>query len=285
MKSMVRCGALSGLVVLAGVATAPAGVFNDVARGLQFLNFDLQGEHNILSGGADFRAVTAFQGNVLDFGVGELTLQGPLSFEVSTGDRFLNTLDLSMQTALTSRNDASPVSYSLLTDICGQETQINGNVLLDSNLSINEFGCYKFNLQYSVRQDMINDGPMNTSELQNDFDIGPIAIEGNLVTDALALLLDPLFTRSGGTNPLEPYTGRAQLAKAFEAAQADVDDAIALDALDTGATGLAGEPVTLATAAAAGTGVQQVIPEPMTLLLAGVGGFFVCARRGPRRVR
>ena len=268
---------VAALSVGMSASLASAGVFEDIAIGLDALNFDLQGQHNFLSGGADFAALTQFQGNPLDFGVGDLTLSGPLSFEVSTGDRFINTLDISFQTALTSDLASSPLAYEFNTDICGQETNVLGSVLIDSNLSLNEFGCYKLDLQYSSRQTVTNRGQINDDTYTNDFDLGPVSVQGNIFIDAFALLLDPIFTRNGRENPFAPYTAQAQL------------EAANLKARELAASGIVGEPATAGASLLPGfetqaaSGLRYAVPEPMTLTLAAIGLAVITAKPLRRR--
>jgi len=253
---------------------ASAGVFEDIAVGLGALNFDLRGQNNFLSGGADFAALTQFQGNRLDFGVGDLTMNGPISFEVSTGERFVNTLDISFQTALSSDLASTPLTYEFNADICGQETNVLGSMLIDSNLSLNEFGCYKLDLQYSSRQTVGNDGRFNDDSLTNDFDLGPISVQGNIMIDALALLLDPILTRNGRENPFAPYTAQAQLEQASLKARELAEAGIVDDPSGAGASFLPGQPA---------SGLGHAVPEPMTLTLAAAGLALISSKPLRRR--
>ena len=276
-RSMKHVLLVAALSVGLSAPVASAGVFDDIAVGLGALNFDLRGQHNFLSGGADFAALTQFQGNPLDFGAGDLTLNGPLSFEVSTGNRFVNTLDISFQTALTSDLASSPLTYEFNADMCGQETNVLGSVLIDSNLSLNEFGCYKLDLQYSSRQTVANDGRFNDDSITNDFDLGPISVQGNIFIDAFALLLDPILTRDGRENPFAPYTAQAQLEEAT------------LKARELAASGIVDEPATAGASLLPGLGVQSAsglsyaVPEPMTLTLAAIGLAVITAKPLRRR--
>jgi len=53
--AVVLCGCVA-------VSSTQGGVINDLARGLHYTGFTLSGDENLLSGGADFRAFTVFQG-------------------------------------------------------------------------------------------------------------------------------------------------------------------------------------------------------------------------------
>lgn len=276
-RSMKHVLLVVALSVGISAPVASAGVFEDIALGLGALNFDLRGQNNFLSGGADFAALTQFQGNRLDFGVGDLTMSGPISFEVSTGNRFANTLDISFQTALTSDLASTPLTYEFNADMCGQETNVLGSVLIDSNLSLNEFGCYKLNLQYSSRQTVANDGQFNDDSLTNDFDLGPISVQGNIFVDGLSLLLDPLFTRSGRQNPFAPYTAQAQLQEATLKAR-ELTEAGIID--DPGTPGASLLPGLLNQSSSS---LGRTVPEPMTLTLAAAGLVLISSKPLRRR--
>lgn len=203
------------LIALATITTtaprATAGPIENIALGLGFAGFDLQGSNNVLSGGADFRIVRNFQGTLLDFGTWDLAMQGPISFEVSTGGRIVNNIDIAFQTAVTRNNTSQPLNYVYNFDVGGQQTQVTGSVLIDGQLSLNGFGFYDLTIDYSSRQDAIESGNLINDTLEQDFDLGPINVSGNIFADALAVLVDPLFERAGRQNPLTAFSGALQL--------------------------------------------------------------------------
>ncbi len=186
-------------------------LINNVGTGLAYTNFNVQGQRNILSGGADLLINNNFFGNPLDFGIGDLTLQGPISLDVSTGRRFLPTFDVSLSTALDGDSQVVPLLYSLTTDVGGQSTQISGSVLMDAGLSVNRFGFYDVNFTFSSRQQVDSEGRFSNGTETFDFDAGPISVSGNIFADVLAIVTDPLFDAAGTFNPFESFSGAAAL--------------------------------------------------------------------------
>lgn len=207
---------------------ARAGVFSDIVVGLGFAGFNVQGDHNILSGGTDLSIGRNFVGNALDFGAADLTLQGPISLEFSTGGRELSTLDVRLQTAVDGTRGAVPLAYAFNYDVGGQLTEVTGTILIDAEFSVNGFGFYDLELEYSSRQNVDREGRFSDSSDEFDFDVGPIRIRGNLFADALALLTLPLFGLDNPNNPFDSFSGRTQLEKAIERAQRQaLDDLVA----------------------------------------------------------
>lgn len=213
-------GSLSIGALLGGATTARAGYLNEIGIGLDALGFEVQGQDNLLSGGVDFLVNTNFTGQPLDFGFGSLALQGPVSFQVGTGKRILPTLDIDFSTALNGDSTASPLNYLLNVDAGSQETSISGSLLVDGSFSIDGFGFYDLEMNYSSRQNVENDGRFANNTVMSDLDVGPVNVSGNIFADALAVLTDPLFEAAGTVNIFEGFSGRSQLQDAFDAAAA-----------------------------------------------------------------
>jgi len=210
------------------VAPAQAGVFRDVAVGLGYAGFDIAGQRNVLSGGADFSISQTFAGNELDFGVWDLTLQGPVAFEISSGGRGLSELEISLSTAQVGGGTATPLSYFLNADVGGQETQISGQLLLDADISFNGFGFYDLTLDYSSRQNVSRDGRFANDDQTFDSDVGPINVSGNIFADALAAITQPIFDATGAVNPFASFSGRSKVMDALaNASEALVDQLMA----------------------------------------------------------
>lgn len=213
--------------VLVAGADARAEVKKNLGTALDFAGFDLQGQRNPLSGGIDFLATNTFDGAPFDFGAWDLSLSGPLSLQVSTGGRFLSQFNVSLTTAVNGRTDATPLSYTLNSDIGAQSTQISGTMLADVDFSLNGLGFYDLSITYSSRQNVTKDGLLANDGTTNDFDLGPINISGNLFADALMILTDPFFGSAGRPNPFEPFSGRAQLSDILQASATDLQAALA----------------------------------------------------------
>lgn len=203
-----------------GVA-ARADFVRNLGIGLAGAGFDVQGGHNYLSGGFDLLVNNNFTNDVFRFGVGDLRLQGPISLDVSTGTRFVPTLDVSFRTAFDRDGVATPLNYLLTADVGAQESQIAGNMFIDGNVSLNAFGFYDVEFTYSSRQTVTNEGNFSNETQQFDLDLGPTVISGNIFADVLVALTDPLFASAGIDNPFASLSGQAQLKEILEAAARD----------------------------------------------------------------
>lgn len=213
-----RSIAAAALIAVAAIAPVTrAGVFQDVALGLGYAGFDIEGSRNVLSGGADFSISRNLRGNPLDFGAWDLTLRGPVSLNLSTGGRGLPQFEFAFTTAIDSRAVPTPLGYTLNYDVGGQATQIDGTVLLDARFSINGFGFYDLEFTYSSRQDVASNGRFANDDRTFDADFGPINVSGNIFADALALVTQPLFQEAGQSNPFISFSGRGSIAELLTA--------------------------------------------------------------------
>ena len=195
-------------MVCFGVITAPsmarADLFHNVLIGLSEAGFNFVGNENLLSGGADLIVSRNFTGETLDFGATELTLSGAPVFTVTTGGRGLQVLDVSLNT------NNNPLNYIMTTDTGNQITTVTGSFFLDATASINSFGFYDLQLDVSSRQTIVQDGSIDESTREEDFDIGPINLRGNLFADLLATITDPIFDLLGVDNIFAQFSGAAQ---------------------------------------------------------------------------
>lgn len=205
---------IGGVTLMA--ATARADIFRDIAFGLGYANFNIEAQHNRLSGGDDFLINTNFVGNPLDFGIADLTLRGPVSLALSTGGRGIPELEFSVRTALDAQSQAVPLNFLLNVDAGGQESQIGGTLFVDASFKVNGFGFYDLELMYSSRQTVSRSGRFADDSQDFDEDIGPINISGNIIADLLAALTDPFFQSTNTVNIFDAFSGRAQLEKLIQ---------------------------------------------------------------------
>lgn len=256
-------------------AAAHGEFIRNLGVGLAAAGFDAQGSRNILSGGFDLLVNNNFASDVFRFGVGELRLAGPISLDVSTGTRFVPTLDVHFRTALNRDANAAPLNYHLTADVGAQETTIEGSLFIDGNVSLNAFGFYDVEFTYSSRQTAINEGNVSNLTEQYDFDLGPTVLSGNVFMDLLVALTNPLFAQAGIDNPLAGFSGQAQLkqvlagalveAHGIELAHLSASDPVigpirrGLSSRDLHAE------LNASVVAAATTG--HVVPEPVTVVL------------------
>jgi hypothetical protein len=296
-SSRTRLVALLAAGLFAAAAPARADIWDNVLFGLTEAGFQFNGARNFLSGGADLVVSRNFTGQTLDFGATQLTITGTPVFRFSTGGRGLQTLDISLDT------NNTPLTYTLITDSGSQTTTINGSFLLDAATTINSFGWYDLTLDASSRQDITQDGRFNNDTTQNDFDIGPIHVRGNLFADLAASITDPLFKALGVDNIFASFSGAAQfqdqattLAKALESkstagemltadevaqliSMTTAADAFGFDTPDLGF--LDGAAIEQDPDAESSDLVSNPVPEPSSLALIVLAGVAVL-RRQPR---
>lgn len=283
MKPWKRLSMTSLLALGLSAWAAEAGVLNQVARGLDFAGFDLIGFDNPLTGGFNVSAVANFQGNTLDFGTSDLTLQGPFSVEFSTGGRGLNTWNFSMTTALRSDQTAQPLAFNLHDGFFGSDLTLSGTTLMDVDFSVDALGFYDLNLLLSTRSDFNTENPLGSNTAQNDVDLGPIQTKGNLFLDAAALLLDPLFQQSGRENPLLKFSGLEQIRQRLAETSKTEGSRLEQALFGQGEAIIGSRLLELAmTGTAAPAGQSAAVPEPASLAILAVGlsGLFAARRRG-----
>ncbi len=280
--------------LLVGNRLVWAGPEYTLANALDFAGFDLIGQPNPLSGGIDFLATTDFEGAPFDFGAWDLTLDGPLSLQFSTGGRLINQFDLSFTTAVNGASAAQPLAYSYTYDTGNQTAQVTGTVLADVDFSMSKFGFYDLSIAYSSRQQTTTEGRFANDTSTDDFDLGPIRVSGNIYADALAILTDPIFDRAGTPNLFASFSGNEVLNSILTGSSASVDDLLAAASesiITTGAVyrampmsmgGIPGPPGGVPP----GQGKKGgPVPEPavLVLMLLGIPAILAQPRRRPRR--
>lgn len=270
--------------VLTASGAARADVFRNVGLGLEAAGFDIRGQRNVASGGYDFLINNQFQDRTFDFGAWDLTLDGPISTQLTVGGRILSNLDVALTTALSADANAQPLTYELNYDVGAQATRITGSLLIDADLNLNAFGFYDLGVNYSTRQTVVNSGTVSNSETDYDADLGPINIRGNIFADALAAITDPLFDASGRPNPFEQFSGANQLKQAIQAQGdallaslgAGLAEAPSPTTLRGSSSGFVGPQIPRPIGAAVASGTVPgsnpgVVPEPPVLLLMLLG--------------
>jgi hypothetical protein len=230
----------------------------------------------------DFRISRNFLGNPLDFGAMDLTFQGPVSLELSTGGRLVPQLDVNLTTAITSRSTAAPLSYEFNCEFAGQSVEVPGTFLVDAGLAIDKLGFYNLGLTLSSRQQVLRQGESAGEGTTRDFDIGPVTVAGNIYADALALITQPVYERLGQENPFEAISGldslsdllmtytntaKSTLASGFARPVEDEDAPIGGVPPLTLYHGLAGPAGSAALVPERSPAGNAAIPEPTALLL------------------
>jgi hypothetical protein len=86
----------------------------------------------------------------------------------------------------------TPLLYTVTMTTGVQDFEWSGAARIESSGRINAMGFYKYDLQFTNVGQHTADGVLVQNEEATDFDIGPINVEGNLLMDALAGVLQGL---------------------------------------------------------------------------------------------
>lgn len=288
-RKEITCGALAlGLGVL---STARADLIADLPAGLNAIGVDVRGRHNIASGGIDLLVSRDFLGNPIDFGAADLAIEGPVSFDLSTGGRIIPGIELTFSTAIDGDSTPTPLSYVFHSDAGSQQTDVSGSLLIDAGLNVNKFGYYRVNLSYSSRQHVTRAGRFATDDATNDFDIGPVSLSGNLYADGLAFLTQPLFSATDTMNIFSTFSGADSLSQRLlssaDAARLQLASGSATDTRDAAARATRlhvfedrfSDVRAETNTTSAGLSNISVVPEPTVLLLMLLGLPAILRRR------
>lgn len=317
---MCRGKSLFWLALAAFVAAAPnasAGVFESLYRGLQLYatpsgapvvttaNGTQNGQRfgrvritpNILGDGWDvivdrtFGVDSAGRSEIFDFGNVELELAGTIATTASITQRGIPTVNLT--------NTFNSLAYSLRGKTGVQDFELQGVLGGTQSYELNPLGFYTVNYEFTnTNAALIADGLALDGDIDTDFNIGPISVEGNFYFDifvaALASFgvdtteLEQIFPASPINRITEDIRAsleaQANDALATARGRAVTDDAILRRGL-AGITASADLDLDGASAPAAGDSSQNFAPapEPSALLLLGVGAAFMATRLIRRR--
>ncbi|NLX13571.1 MAG: hypothetical protein GXY44_07960 [Phycisphaerales bacterium] len=181
--------------VLIPTTAAHAGVWKDVALGLNLFDIGISGERNLLGDGLTINANAFYNNREFDMGCASLTLNGILNASAGYTTRCCPKGNFSLSTGNT------PLNYSFLVDTGAQNFYAEGSVLIDIDTSINMLGFYDQTMRVSNRGVYGYEGWAVNDEKSMDFDIGPIDMSGNIFLDIIAFLTEPFFIAMGQGNP------------------------------------------------------------------------------------
>lgn len=176
-------------------ATVQAGIWKDVALGLNLFDINISGERNLLGDGWTINANAVYNNREFDMGCADLTLNGILNASAGYTTRCCPKGKFSLNTGNT------PLSYEFRIDTGAQNFYAEGSVLINIDTSINMLGFYDQTLQISNRGVYGFEGWAINDEKSLDFDVGPIDVSGNIFLDILAALTEPFFNSMGQGNP------------------------------------------------------------------------------------
>lgn len=159
--------------------------------------------------------------NSIDLGFADLTLNtGRMEIRAQQSTRMIDTYSLSITTP-------TPINYTFELNTGVQDVQLAGNFAMSQDGTINQFGFYDFQLNVSNRGESITDGFALVDQQTLDFDVGPINVSGNIFTDVLAAVTEPMFVGFGVQNPFAKFSGRAtkeaELSESIEEIRAKVE--------------------------------------------------------------
>ncbi len=199
--------ALSAIVIPAAVAQA--GVWREVAFGLDQFGYQFSGQRNYLGNGWDINLNAVYTGQDYNFGFADLKLGSSATPTLSTIQAGY-TLRGIPQASFSWSTNGNALPYTLKINNGIQDfTTINGSMLADVSTDINVLGFYDTRIDISNRGSYSTEGFLGQSDGSLAFDVGPIDISGNIYADALAAITDPFFTAAGQENPFAKFSSRS----------------------------------------------------------------------------
>lgn len=186
---------LLAATVFLPAGTIQAGIWKDVALGLNLFDINISGERNLLGNGWTINANAVYNNREFDMGCADLTLNGILNASAGYTMRCCPEGKFSLNTGNT------PLTYKFVLDTGVQNFYAEGSVLINIDTSINTLGFYDQTLQISNRGVYGLEGWAAEAEKSMDFDVGPIDVSGNIFLDIIALLTEPFFDAIGQGNP------------------------------------------------------------------------------------
>ncbi|MBU0638145.1 MAG: PEP-CTERM sorting domain-containing protein [Planctomycetes bacterium] len=272
-----------GLDVLATPSGAPVLTTGDGTRtngqrnGYLRILPDQLGKGYQLEFGRTFGGDTRGRPEILDLGLYELQLSGTMGATAAYTSRGLRigNLDAAGQN----------INYSLRSKLSAQDFELSGTLGFSQGIEINEFGFYSYDLTVNNATSFLTvDGVLVRDVESTNFDLGPIAVEGNIFFDLTLALLSSLGLDTSGLEALSPGSPidsiNDAITQQLERTGLIAGEQFALDNLGD----LFGPPVPegksipvvphslTATLESGQDSSPFTIPEPGTLLLFGIGG-------------
>ncbi|TWT44775.1 hypothetical protein RAS1_11920 [Phycisphaerae bacterium RAS1] len=301
-------------VLLMSASTASAGLFQELYRGLNLLAtptggpLQLTGDGTRVNGqrSGRLRIIPDQLGNgyqlefnrsfgpdsqgrpeIFDLGAVDMQLQGQMASTLSFTKRgfFIG------NGSVTTNN----LQYLVRGRTGAQNIEVQGVLTMNNNVEINQFGFYRLNMNVNNTNSRVTvDGVLLEDRQDTNFDVGPIAVEGNIFLDMALGLLNNFGVDTAALDGLLPNSANDRINEAIQNAMS-ADPVVAglmegqnsLEGL-TGAT-ISTNPVQLSAVtlnepleplnADAGRTNTTNLPEPGTLLLAASGALLLGRRR------
>ncbi len=291
--------ALGAALACVWAATAQAGLYDDIYRGLAILSIPsgspvnqaadgslVNGQRsgrlliqpNVPGRGFDIEFNRVFgldsggRPEVLDLGQFEIQLSGATQATFGYTNRGVLIGSATI--------NASNLNYALRAKSGIQDVTLTGTMNVAEHFELDEFGFYRATVNISnTNSELILDGSLAQETVPEDFDIGPISIKGNIFFDGFVALLSGLGVDTSQLEQLFPGSPIDQITNAI-AEQVpqlvaglqvtgdgqlppvpdSIDAALLIPSVELTPT----TPVT-----------SPTIPEPSVLLLISLGGLFV----------
>ena len=220
---------------------------------------------------------------VIDLGLMELQLSGTTQMTAGLTRRGMLIGNLNAS--------ANNLNYTLSAKTGGQDAQLTGTLNVAANVEINQLGFYTMRLNVANAGSQLTlDGVVANVDDSTDFNIGPIAVEGNIFFDGFVALLSSVgvdtteLERLTPNSPIDQITDAIQQQLQQNALVAGVsfdNDTLTFNALalpaNNGIAGVAGDPFSASAGAAERDGLT--VPEPSALVLMTIGVGVWAARR------
>lgn len=305
------------IVLTLGSATADAGLWTNIYRGLDYaatpLGFPITTTSNgtRINGARSGRLYIApsgvgggyelqFQRNfgpdatgrleTLRLGaLGEVTLNGQIAATAGYNNSYLNDGEFKAARASLTVND---LAYNVRTKLGAQDAIIAGNLQVAGNIEINALGFYDLGLNISNTDSELRvDGIAVRDSTDLNFDAGPIVISGNIFVDGAMALLNSLGVDTSAVEDLFPQspidrindaiTTQLQEAQVAQTAPLLLSTVLSQDeaAAQELVETLAVDLPEAATAELDAPTPAWSVPEPGTLLLIALGGATFLRRR------
>jgi len=307
----MRRHALASLVCAAalGAAVAQAGFFEDIYRGFGLLATPSGSPVGSTSDGTRVNGARSGRLRIVPSGIGggyqlefnrtfgpdsqnrpetlhlgglaDLTLQGSVQSTLGYNGREFRTLR--------ANTTVTNLTYDLRSKLGVQDAELVGQLAVNSALELNPLGFYNLNLNVSnANSQLLVDGVLVRDTDQMNFDVGPIAVRGNVFYDGLLALLTTAGVDTTQLETLTPHSGISEIDDALRN-QLRQSSLVASDTAGNSPSELLVEAVLGQDGNAAqdlltdlvnqpgqpGGDAQKtgpsVVPEPSTLLLMGLG--------------
>lgn len=225
---------------------------------------------------ATFGVDSAGRPEIINFGGVELELSGAIQMTAGYETYGYKTGQMNFT--------ANNLQYSLRSTTGGENVELRGTLNARQEMSLNQFGFYTLVLNVDNSQSEIAVDGVASAEVDTDFTVGPISIQGNIFFDGFMAVLDAVGVDTSGLQQLTAASPVDRIVAGLTEQFSELTTSGGLDALLNGATarGLVPDAVarpsltlgaTDATAGGGDTGgLGLPVPEPATLLVMVLGG-------------